>query len=104
MTRRSVDFPLPLGPSRAVSEPSGTSIDTSSSAVKLPKRFVTDCATIAISRDPSGDIGELPGCEKQAREGRRERPGSLAWARLRTLPGAVLSRAGSRDILPGGSP
>ena len=44
ITRRSVDFPLPLGPSNAVSEPLGTSTETSSSAVKSPKRFVTFCA------------------------------------------------------------
>ena len=40
MMRSSVDLPLPLGPSRAVSEPSATSTLTSSSAVKSPKRFV----------------------------------------------------------------
>ena len=43
MTRSSVDLPLPLGPSSAVSEPSGTSTETSSSAVKAPKRLVTPC-------------------------------------------------------------
>ncbi len=41
MTRSSVDLPLPLGPSSAVSEPPGTSSETSSSATKSPKRFVT---------------------------------------------------------------
>ena len=41
MTRSSVDLPEPLGPSSAVSEPSGTSSETSSSARKSPKRFVT---------------------------------------------------------------
>ena len=40
MMRSSVDLPLPLGPSSAVSEPSATSTLTSSSAVKSPKRFV----------------------------------------------------------------
>src|ERR1700751_5253228 len=49
MTRRSVDFPLPLGPSSAVSEPLSTSMETSSSATKSPKRFVTLCASIAMS-------------------------------------------------------
>src|SRR5207302_6666496 len=48
MTRRSVDFPLPLGPSKAVSEPLSTSIDTSSSATNSPKRFVTLRASIAM--------------------------------------------------------
>ncbi len=35
ITRRSVDLPEPDGPSRAVSEPSGTSIDTSLSAYEV---------------------------------------------------------------------
>ena len=48
MTRRSVDLPLPLGPSSAVSEPDATSIEASSSATKSPNRFVTDLATMAI--------------------------------------------------------
>ena len=52
MTRRSVDFPLPLGPSSAVSEPAGTSTETSSSATNSPNRFVTDLATMAISASP----------------------------------------------------
>ncbi len=39
MIRSSVDLPEPLGPSSAVSEPSGTSSVTSSSAVKSPKRL-----------------------------------------------------------------
>ena len=39
MMRSSVDLPLPLGPSSAVSEPSGTSSETSSSATKSPNRF-----------------------------------------------------------------
>ena len=41
MMRSSVDFPEPLGPSSAVSEPPSTSSETSSSAVKLPNRFET---------------------------------------------------------------
>ena len=44
MIRSSVDFPEPLGPSRAVSEPPSTSSETSSSAEKSPKRFET-CRT-----------------------------------------------------------
>src|SRR4029453_6581694 len=38
ITRSSVDLPLPEGPSRAVREPLGISTDTSSRAVKAPKR------------------------------------------------------------------
>src|SRR5215831_3551022 len=47
MTRSSVDLPLPLGPSSAVSEPLATSTETESSATKSPKRFVTLRASIA---------------------------------------------------------
>src|SRR5436305_6562648 len=47
MTRSSVDLPLPLGPSSAVSDPLATSIETPSSATKSPKRFVTLRASIA---------------------------------------------------------
>ncbi len=48
MMRRSVDLPLPLGPSSAVSEPSATSTLTSSSAVKSPKRFVMCAAWMVM--------------------------------------------------------
>ena len=41
MIRSSVDLPLPLGPSSAVSEPSSTRMQTSSSATKSPKRLLT---------------------------------------------------------------
>ncbi len=41
MIRSSVDLPLPLGPSSAVSEPSFTRMQTSSSATKSPKRLLT---------------------------------------------------------------
>src|SRR5438876_8447673 len=55
ITRRSVDLPLPLGPSSAVREPISTSTDTSSSATKSPKRFVTLRASIAMSVLPRSD-------------------------------------------------
>src|SRR3954471_516679 len=48
MTRSSVDLPLPLGPSSAVSDPLATSTETSSSAAKSPKRFETLRASIAM--------------------------------------------------------
>src|SRR5438067_9045466 len=57
ITRRSVDLPLPLGPSSAVSEPLWTSIDTPSSATKSPKRFVTLRASIAKAVLPIADEG-----------------------------------------------
>ena len=49
MMRSSVDLPEPLGPSSAVSEPSGISSETSSSARKSPKRLVMDVAVIMRS-------------------------------------------------------
>src|SRR4029450_4819476 len=64
ITRSNVDLPLPLGPSRAVSPPSGTSIETSSSATKSPNRLVTLLTVMAISgllfnglRDENGRRG-----------------------------------------------
>ena len=50
MIRSSVDLPLPLGPSSAVSAPSPTVMETSSSAMKVPKRLLTLCTSIAIRR------------------------------------------------------
>src|SRR4051812_39493323 len=47
ITRRSVDLPLPLGPSSAVSDPLSTLIETSSSATNSPNFFVTLRASIA---------------------------------------------------------
>ncbi len=39
MIRSRVDLPEPLGPSNAVSDPSGTSRETLPRAVKSPKRL-----------------------------------------------------------------
>ncbi len=49
MMRSRVDLPLPDGPSSAVSDPPGIASETSSSAAKSPKRFVTRRTAIAIS-------------------------------------------------------
>jgi hypothetical protein len=54
ITRSRVDLPLPLGPSRAVSEPLGISTDTSSSAAKSPNRLDTPWVVIDIRNSPSG--------------------------------------------------
>ena len=54
MIRSSVDLPEPLGPSSAVSEPSGTSSETSSSAVKSPK-----CLEMSCDVDLHRDVGLL---------------------------------------------
>src|SRR3954471_20278032 len=48
ITRSSVDLPPPLGPSSAVSEPSGTTTDTSLSAACSPNRLLTPWASIAM--------------------------------------------------------
>ena len=50
MTRSSVDLPLPLGPSSAVSEPASTSIETSSSALEVAEPF----RDVADARSTSG--------------------------------------------------
>jgi hypothetical protein len=52
MTRRRVDLPLPLGPSRAVSDPSGTVIDTSSRATKSPNCFLASSTMMLIKKPP----------------------------------------------------
>ena len=39
MSRSSVVFPLPLGPSSATSSPSAISSETSDTTVVVPKRF-----------------------------------------------------------------
>ncbi len=52
MMHNSVDLPPPLGPSSAVSDPSGMSIDTSSSAVKPASRLVMLRTVIAITSRP----------------------------------------------------
>ena len=51
MTRRSVDLPLPLGPSSAVKDPVGTSSETLSRATKSPKRF-----DVETSEDKQGEV------------------------------------------------
>src|SRR5579859_6541805 len=61
MTRSSVVLPEPEGPSNATSSPPGTSSVTSSSAVKRPKRLVTDSIRIAGASWRSGDMAGLPG-------------------------------------------
>src|SRR5688572_20899953 len=48
ITRRSVDFPLPLGPRSAVNEPPAIASETSSRATKSPKRFDTRLTAIDI--------------------------------------------------------
>src|SRR5690242_4508434 len=58
ITRSSVDLPLPLGPSSAVSEPLATSIETSSSARKSPNRFVISRASIAMLHHRQQEKGQ----------------------------------------------
>src|SRR3954469_12912874 len=47
ITRRSVDLPLPLGPSSAVKDPPAIAMETSSSATYSPNRLVTRRTAIA---------------------------------------------------------
>src|SRR5215210_6253436 len=53
ITRSSVDLPLPLGPSSAVSEPPAIASETLSSATKLPNRLVIPWTAIATGLLPS---------------------------------------------------
>ena len=69
MTRSSVDLPLPLGPSSAVSDPLATSIETSSSATKSPKRFVTLRASIATRVLPRSNMSSRPASARRAPQG-----------------------------------
>src|SRR3954451_17267499 len=72
MTRRSVDLPLPLGPRSAVSDPLATSTETSSSATKSPKRFVTLRASIAtdvLSRSEHGHCDQGQDCKRREQDG-----------------------------------
>src|SRR2546423_3089280 len=77
MTRSSVDLPPPLGPSSAVSEPGGTSMDTSRSTGVTPNDLFTSRTSMAMSvgllrpqqlRQQQGDDGD-----QRQRGGRRER-------------------------------
>src|SRR5688572_20680953 len=47
--RREVVFPAPLGPSRAVTQPSWARNDTSSTASFVPKRFCSPWASIIVA-------------------------------------------------------
>src|SRR5690348_15721693 len=79
ITRRSVDLPLPLGPSNAVNEPSGIATETSSSATNSPNFFVTSTTVIPISgclllrpEQPHREDGE----QRDQREHDRRREGA----------------------------
>src|SRR5689334_22278978 len=74
--RNSVDLPLPLGPSSAVWDPLATSIETSSSATKSPKRFVTLRASIAtgvLPRSKHRHRNQGQHGERRKQDGRRVR-------------------------------
>ena len=57
MIRSSVDLPEPLGPSSAVSEPSGTSSDTPSRALKSPNDLTMSVTVMLIWWRASGGTG-----------------------------------------------
>src|SRR6187397_1646152 len=71
ITRRSVDLPLPLGPSRAVSEPPAIATETSSRAAKSPKRFVTPRTAIDTGCLLSEEVHEEECHEREDRENHR---------------------------------
>ena len=59
MIRSSVDLPLPLGPSKATSDPVGTSSETSSSATKSPNRLETLRIEMDIRRGSSLGLSRI---------------------------------------------
>src|SRR5205814_245300 len=80
ITRSSVDFPLPLGPSSAVSDPLATSIETSSSATNSPNRLVTLRASIAtgfLLRSQQGHQQQGRDREQRQQHGGRVRGAGL---------------------------
>src|SRR5260370_28173467 len=88
ITLSSVDLPLPLGPSSAVSDPLSTLIETSSSATKSPKRFVTLCASMAKAVLPLTEDGHQHQCQdRDSREhnGPRVRPRLVRAVLVRRL-------------------
>src|SRR5919109_1595998 len=78
MTRSSVDFPLPLGPSSAVRDPLAIASETSSSATCLPKRFDTWRTAIDI-RDllVCAWLEDVHGDERDDREQRQHERGRV---------------------------
>src|SRR5690349_21312946 len=83
ITRRSVDLPLPLGPSSAVSEPLSTSIETSSSATKSPKCFVTLRASIAKTVTSLSEYRHQD--QREDRERRKQHGGRVGGALVRAV-------------------
>ena len=76
MIRSSVDLPEPLGPSSAVSDPSGTSSETSSRATKSPKRLVT-FETVIMRLPPPFEQGHQDqGQQREAHQHGRRRVGA----------------------------
>ena len=71
MMRSSVDFPPPLGPRSAVSEPVGTSSDTSSSATASPKRFEMDSTSMLTPCLPVPGVAVAVGQRQEAQDDER---------------------------------
>ena len=98
MIRSSVDLPEPLGPSSAVSEPSGISSETSSSATKSPKRFVTSVTGIMRRLLPWLDAGH--GEQGRQRDQRQQRGGRVGAREVEVLE-ALLDEQRERLRLAG---
>src|SRR6188508_2080511 len=85
ITRRSVDFPLPLGPRSAVSEPPAIATDTLSRATKSPKRLVTRRTAIDTGRLLSEEVHEEERHEREHCEHDRRRIGTDEVEGLKTV-------------------
>src|SRR3954453_8969401 len=93
ITRSSVDFPPPLGPSSAVSEPSGTRTETSVRAECSPKRLPTPWTSIAMQASLTVEEGhrEEHGDGQQC----KQHPGGVGGGHVEALE-AVLHEHGDR--------
>src|SRR6187551_3934685 len=101
ITRRSVDLPLPLGPSRAVSEPPAIATETSSRATKSPKRFVTPRTAIDTGCLLSEEVHEKEGHQCENRENHRCRVSAHEVKRLKSVVHVQGKRLGLADQVPG---
>ena len=96
ITRSSVDLPLPLGPSRAVSEPSGTSIETSSRATKSP-----NCFRVLLNDDAHQDasfrLNEFIASSVADRDQRQHQRGGVGPSRL-NCPNSRHTQSGAVSV------
>src|SRR5262245_59315911 len=97
ITRKRVDLPLPLVPSRAVSEPPAMATETSSRAAKSQKRFVTPRTAIDTGCLLSEEVHEEEGHEREGRENHRRGVGAYQIEGLKSVLDMERQRLGLAD-------